>query len=1722
MQPKAHTFIRRQLPEYLDKEAPGLAKLMESYYEFLENGGSNSPLGFVRAALRERDIDTASSVFKSYIKRNILPNLPVDGAVIDDVSLLKHIRELISTKGTSQSYQHVMQLFFDENARTKQMSDFVLRASDNKATTTTTVTLKSEPQYVDGIEFVGASIVQQGDDVAAAFVDNAVQIPFDGLRRIICEIRPDTVYGVFQGDFVVHVKPRKPTTVSIQGFNQDSESSIRTDNFVRKYGVTVGMTATVSGKIYTVLNAVDTEDGGVVTFDVPISIAPNTTVAFYGMMELPLLVDNVLGDVELDNAGSLYREELPLLEIGGSGEAGDIIVDEVGAGSVDGFLVVRRGTGYAVGDPVTVLSDSVGDGAIGVVSAIDGTDATIEPVMKVGAVTVRSGGYGYKVGQQVRLDIPGASPAILNVTGVTTNAAYVDITSGGYGYTYARPLFKVGSSYYQGAAKISNGRVVSVSLPGTSLASQPDLFLNGSGGYGQFTVSGNTISGAITVTSGGVNYVSPRLKFYSNVAKEPHQEISPTNTEFAFTLGANNTVSSIAVVAGGYFPSNGTVHFKIVESTGDGFEGNVVMGGAITSVSIFTAGSFSQSTGNIKAYNIGSSLYRSDMKNTSATFDVTYNVDSAVVTNPGRGYTADGVSVTDIGGKGSGASLLPVIEGGAISGIIVLDGGVNYQSNLLLSIDGDGTGATISPVVVDGTIKSVTVTAGGSGYTTASVVFGFRGAGLVCGISVAPNGSIGGVKVLNGGTGYFQASPLEVVVGDPTSPSLTPGGSGYTFAAVNIYGNGSGAQAVAVIEGGSIKRITMISKGKGYTSATVDLVGNGTGAYAVPKASGGAIQSIDLVTGSRAIARAVVASGVVQSIYVVDPGFGYTSSPSITFTGGAGSGAAAGLVTVNTTTKGVTSIALAAGGSGYRYGTKVVIEGEGSGADVTAIVNTGITRAEIIDGGAGYFNPHILVYEGSNKSSFVEAIQGKKSKPVKTVSLSGVTGTFSVGQTVFVGANYSASIKRAIISSVTPTELKYYLPDSWVVDLSAGDFIRNESLTASATIGIGSGADLFPVIKNGSVQSISIISAGSGYVNGSKIKFAFMDGEGAEATITTDPLDSNKVTKVTVNKGGTGYNSFQYISVTQWLENTIVFNGQRLFQDDRQYEVTSGGITGSTAPVHTSGSASNGTATLSYMGLKTVPSPVCIMSGAGFVSGKIEGISGSLIGTKITVEGNSYVSPSAIVYNDIGNSLLTPTISAGGVSSIAVTVAGSGYTTTPTARIIGNGTGATATAILSGNKLSSVTVNTPGSGYTWAHAVIEDGYGNGKAQVVVFADRPIKSCTVNNPGSGYTNAIAYVLGDGQSATVSASVAGNGEILGVSTNAATMFTTYPSIKVSDTSNIGAVSKVSVVNRGNGYKTLPVAKISGGDGGALVIPTSSTIGRVVSTRNRFAGYGYDEVPLVAFPLIGITTEMTNQFIPGERVYVKGFNYGGNLSNGPTARVSMQDASRNLLELIECTEDFIISVETDQGEFDLQAESDELLLHEYSNAIRTGDIIVGEYSGVQAKILWSNRASGSVDNVGMARYKTEFASESGYLSTRAQRLTDSYKYHDYAFSVGTGLSMKTYENVLRSMVHPAGYKIFGEVIHEFFEEVSVSLPTTDRGEAIDTPAISLLFSLFSSVFLASIWTYRIQSLANFKINELAGYTIDEIMSDILSDQDLYNKFRTAVCYCEVKVNP
>jgi hypothetical protein len=212
---------------------------------------------------------------------------------------------------------------------------------------------------------------------------------------------------------------------------------------------------------------------------------------------------------------------------------------------------------------------------------------------------------------------------------------------------------------------------------------------------------------------------------------------------------------------------------------------------------------------------------------------------------------------------------------------------------------------------------------------------------------------------------------------------LTNGGSNYTSApTVSITGgSGVGATATAAIGTPAVISVNVITGGSQYGPAPGVVFAGGGGVGAAANANidprsltaiiitnhgvyiGGSPPTISFSGGGGSGAAAFVSSfplivgtgNEVQGITITNAGSGYTSAPTVIFSGGNQSIIASATCTVGN--GGVTSITVTNGGGGYTSAPTISFTGggSGSGASAAAVVGgSGVTTLTLTNPGAGY------------------------------------------------------------------------------------------------------------------------------------------------------------------------------------------------------------------------------------------------------------------------------------------------------------------------------------------------------------------------------------------------------------------------------------------------------------------------------------------------------------------------------------------------------------------------------------------------------------------------------------------------------------------------------------------------------------------------------------------------------------------------------------------------
>lgn len=374
-------------------------------------------------------------------------------------------------------------------------------------------------------------------------------------------------------------------------------------------------------------------------------------------------------------------------------------------------------------------------------------------------------------------------------------------------------------------------------------------------------------------------------------------------------------------------------------------------------------------------------------------------------------------------------------------------------------------------------------------------VAGDSGAWLIRG-RTPPSGMIRKVYVKYGGTGLSTAPLLRfdggvtttgkgaaftatVGTGAVTAVTITNPGQGYsgsTFPELIITGDGTGAVfKVATIVGGGIATVTAVQGGSGYTTATVTVRD--------PEASATAN---------------VAASSTIASLLLTSPGMGYTSAPTVVYTGGGGASAAATSALANSTW-GLLGFTITNQGSGYTSAPTVGFSGgTGTGAAATAMINDPavVLSATITNFGSGYAN----IQNGA------------------AITFTGGGGSGAAG---YITADSSFGAGSGGIASIVITSGGAGYTSAPTMTLPGPALGAPPGVLATATA----------VLGDGKLASITLTNPGSGY-GATAPTVAFTGGGGSAAAATALLVGSPLSPVLTVTNAGSGYTSLPVISFT--------------------------------------------------------------------------------------------------------------------------------------------------------------------------------------------------------------------------------------------------------------------------------------------------------------------------------------------------------------------------------------------------------------------------------------------------------------------------------------------------------------------------------------------------------------------------------------------------------------
>ena len=315
--------------------------------------------------------------------------------------------------------------------------------------------------------------------------------------------------------------------------------------------------------------------------------------------------------------------------------------------------------------------------------------------------------------------------------------------------------------------------------------------------------------------------------------------------------------------------------------------------------------------------------------------------------------------------------------------------------------------------------------------------------------------------------------------------------------------------------------------------------------------------------------------------------------------------------------------------------------------------------------------------------------------------------------------------------------------------------------------------------------------------------------------------------------------------------------------------------------------------------------------------------------------------------------------------------------------------------------LDSITVTDPGSGYSQSPAVIlTGGGGSGAIAEASIRNGRIESIIIKDPGAGYSSsptvelrssfnyvvnldlgllqfAFPHGIVNGSEINLNAVDTGDGVEFPLSSGATGRLngnTTYYAITGTANSLEPDQMKLAIT----------AANAELGDGLAFVN----------------AGTGRQQVLTKSFGATADANVVTSTFLEGELVY-----QGSSLSTATaTGYVSTNDGWQigpRILKIVN-----------------------------YDNIFTQGESITGVISKSSGIISDLNIAKGVLEIGPITKTTGQFIDDVGKPSEIIQKIQDSYYYQDFSYAVKSSVSIGDWKDILIKNVHPASFKVFGEL--------------------------------------------------------------------------------------------
>ena len=701
---KTSLLVNRQVPEFVRDEYPLFITFLEAYYEFLENKQGTKLNDLTQRAKDLRyisDVDESIADFENNFFNTYATLLPKD-VQVDKAFLIKNVLPLYLAKGNEKSFKLLFRMLFNDEVDIILPKNAVLRLSDGKWTVDNILKVEDNIRTVsiaNGTQtyFRTAQEVGQGEvdvyvnGVLKTFGNTNDYLLFKDDRYVIFNSAPaaNSVVEVYYSDFdPIFLNPTYSGGLLITGLTSGATA------IIEKAGRRIISDGTNLGAPFEIFINSKTLTGNFINGEVIQALAVDPDGIEAGILTLQLDTFSIVNRINVVNKGASYNVGDPVIVTGGGASLdATAVVSNTVSGFIDSITITNGGAGFSLGGNVLVNGVFTGNLEI----LLDGIDTTgvanstsntfyvnTDLISNYSSTLISSSDYGF--------------PSTINASGENVNTVIADalttltmtdlgpitnvlISASNVSVSITPLLDAYGATFLAGAQKYSIRKFGSVGRfkinsggTGYQVGDEIVFGTNPDKTYGRGAAAAvkavDANNGAITQIEIQASRVSGTANITNNTA-----QIIGTGTYFGTEIRVNDTITVNNQIRYINAISNSTHATVNVNWTSSATNKKVGRDG------IYLLGGQGYIQGNFPAITVSSS-------NVSAT----------------------GANVEISSTMSDGESLTPFVGSdppGAILGIRMIDGGMNYTFIPQIDLTGYGDGTATAVAEVDGVYVSL-------------------------------------------------------------------------------------------------------------------------------------------------------------------------------------------------------------------------------------------------------------------------------------------------------------------------------------------------------------------------------------------------------------------------------------------------------------------------------------------------------------------------------------------------------------------------------------------------------------------------------------------------------------------------------------------------------------------------------------------------------------------------------------------------------------------------------------------------------------------------------------------------------------------------------------------------------------------------------------------------------------------------------------------------------